>query len=266
MNLSRLNWATRAQARVVIERLSDAAERWSGGWSTRSSDAHPRVAVAVDPLVQQGEWFALGVDGDHLPRAWFMTVRHPLLSICADWLGVDDGFVRAPHADCIIDQAMQHASRALLDGLCDALELGRVIETPTPAESVVLATRPWTGAVACDIRCAASHVRVVVHGEAVERLSPAARRTAASQLTQHAGGVRPVPLAKALSDVAVPASVSLRPVEITLEQLAGLSPGDVLKTTHRLDEPLQLKNAVGTPISSVSLGGAATHRCIRLNH
>lgn len=267
MNVNRLKWATRNQRLFVGNLLHDVVSQWRDDWSTVPADGIPKVVSTSDPTGQRGEWTLLGCDDESRPGAWIMTSRKPLLSTCADWLGLDEGFVRAARSDCIIDHAVRSASESLLDGLRGALGLRSADGSPWRSEEVAPSARPWTGAASYDISFASSPVHIVVHGGVIAKLSPAENlaHLSGKRTETHKTSAR-VPILTVMSSATLSASVTLRPVEVTLEDIAALSPGDVIKTTHRLDEPLQLKNARGTPISGVVLGSSDGRRCIRLGH
>jgi hypothetical protein len=122
----------------------------------------------------------------------------------------------------------------------------------------------WSGAVILAIPWWSAEIRILLAGECVERVLFPAGRAAPRKPAR--GGL--IPLSKAIASRPIRLEARLHRFELEIGALASLRPGDVLRTTHPLDGPLDVEVSGENRQSAVRwsgfLGHAATKRALDL--
>ncbi|QHI99159.1 hypothetical protein GT347_14945 [Xylophilus rhododendri] len=232
----------------------DATAAWSADWLPAGAPAasgvrcetgadagfhHPARALCAWQA-QQGFWWCLQ---DHDGRT-----ADPLERLQARLMTLPDSpglaAVRAPQ-DSIAHGLLHQA----WDALCAALA-GLQAAVPglagfrTPAEAL----RPWSGAAVLSADWLGGRLMLLLDMRGLP--APAAghrpRQPAPQPVLQAAGGA------------ALQLQVALQPLEIAIGALSALQPGDVLRSTHSLETPVQLlmQGRPCTPHGAAAVGQA----------
>lgn len=119
-------------------------------------------------------------------------------------------------------------------------DLGRGEAVMKEEELPASVLRAWTGALALEIHCCGAQLRIIASGDAIDRWLRT-RHAEPPKAETHPAQSASVPVARALDATPVRLSVELAPVDVDLGSLGSLRVGDVLRTTHGLDRPLQVR-------------------------
>lgn len=119
---------------------------------------------------------------------------------------------------------------------------------------------PWSGSLLVTLPWLDGTARLLVGPERIEGLAPADPRPRARAAR------RPItPVWRAAGGRPVPLRVTIEPFELEIGALAGLRVGDVLRTDHRLDVPLEVAmDDSGATVCAAHLGRVGWRRAAEL--
>lgn len=238
---------TLPSARVLAaarERAAHALDMWAAGWLHASLAADALSARAFDarrPDEADG-WLAGSADSA------FVWTDATSAGVMSHWLLGTDG---APAGI-----AAQAAGDALRDLLAAWLEAGGGARALQRAPLPAACRAPGIAVVELVLRHAGQALRAVCCHPAGHPRPPSAHRASAPL----------APLAAALQGQAVALSLQLGEVEMDLQTLYGLAPGDVMRFEAPLDQPLELRvgdERVGPGVRAY-LGALGGHRAIEI--
>lgn len=127
---------------------------------------------------------------------------------------------------------------------------------PLPADWL----RPWSGAVWARLWMGDSVCWVAMSADTVRLLVPLERKTS----FQASPNAEVILLQTALASHTLRFEAELQPSPLSVSDLVGLRVGDVLRTDHRLDQPLHLVDANRTIACNGYLGHLAQRRALVL--
>jgi hypothetical protein len=296
-------WSTADQARLV-DGLRTVLDAWSSGWSIaggpsipddnmgestgstpgfhcRSASSALREAGWTDPhwhpldeaTAGIGLWWTLHEEEGSADRSREIALHGALFreapSVVLAEASLAQALIRAAWLDWC--QRLGHTF-ASPHGRGDAVALGTTLDPVGTDHVTARSLRPWSGALIVSMPWCARTLSLLI---APERVACFLRCSGGRPEPRPAAGAvdKIVPLtslATAMSTRTVALRAELCKVEIDLGTLRGLRPGDVVRTSHRLDAPLQIvtltppNSGSPLPISAGFLGRQDGHRAIEL--
>jgi hypothetical protein len=272
-----LRATTAADRARVAEAAAGAAAAWRRAWAGTTARWDVPVlrcepladAVAAGSIPRAAGWRALDAAA---PGLWWTTApldpppvtdrpeeaRGPLRPLHLAIFGeVPEAAPPAPRS--VAAEVVERAWADLLARLVAALGI------PRPEQEPLDAPGAWSGDLVVALGWLDRELLVRVAGGAVVRL---ARRSAAPRAAP-APRTPLIPLASALRSHLVSVRVRLEPFDLDLGTVVGLRPGDVLRTSHRLDSalPVELDRSNGPPVHTgwaAGLGKLGARRAIEL--
>lgn len=253
-------WVINNSERALLsQKLQQAVVRWQENWFRANLTSTVRLLANVGEIATQMYRWQSGTTRQGLTVALGVPID-------ADWgVGFAIAGLAEPSPTTVRGDTARQVETAVLRGLISAVlvETGRLAaDDPITwsGDSVDAETVDVTGGfVAAEYQISGSHaaISLLLNPETtaayVETLSPPVR---------HNGGL--VPIRRALDSETLSLDVIVGEAELLLQELAGLTVGDVLRLDRRIDEPLQLTLDGSNPVSAGHLGKAGTQKAVQL--
>jgi hypothetical protein len=255
-----LRWWPVAELERLSGAVAQALAAWSQQWGVRDAPTASCVPAAEIGKAALGLWRATA-DSQVL---WAPPTEASFHGAVSDALF---GAASEPKATDGGEMALEVASEACTDfwrrlaHLLKVPTLQPLTEAETADTTMADANawcQAWSGAIVITVRSVDVDLQVLVSATAASRLlSPASGRTARRDDLI-------VPVWTAISESTTQVHVELRPMELTLGDIAAIRVGDVIAIGQRLDEPLLARSATGVPLFDAFLGKADERRAIEV--
>lgn len=232
---------TRSQRDRMTRAFDPTLETWAHEWMLADGYGSPQLSVGEFrsanrlPSPRAGaQWTRLAHSGDAM-----LWLRHDAGALDSAIEQLVFGTAPPPNRNnTMAARIAAHARADLLQSLAarSGLALASDRHDDAPPDDLL---RRWSGAVVAELALAGCTVTLLMNAACAARLAgeahrPAKATSAAPTLT---------PLREALAGNGVRVRAELQAMDIQIGTLLGMARGDVIRLTHRLDEPLILSTA-----------------------
>ena len=245
MSMWRMTFWTDAERRDAAASVAGAIEGWRARWGIAAGAV--RVAGAQPDSTQAG-WTLLGGEGDGA-AAWWQGVSSVPMLADALW---GDGHSGRVSPNAVAQTLARQAATALQGALCAALDLA-----PPPAgDETGVPALAWRGGLQLELGVGDRRVGLLLGADLAHRV---VRRIASASLPTPL-----TPIARRIASRRMTLAVRLQPLHLSIGDLCGLAPGDVLALPHDLAAPVSIVDPQGQLVAQAHLVRRARAKAVQL--